>query len=234
MKKIKPTELKELIEEFHFDYKEDIDSFSKDYAPEILEFCKGIVLCHKKHCLFQQIKKPSEKADHTAAHVYVTIDNIYTSMKLLAIGYIVPSGNMYRQSMEAASMAVLISSQHKIRYKEKQKNKSIDFFKYYLEDKPIARPHRAFDHVKNNASTLGVRSEAIERLEKSKKFLNNFSHCSKLAMSFRQTGGKPSYWFIGGGIGHQDKGILKKEITSRTNFVKIIPELIEGLYQRVK
>jgi hypothetical protein len=81
---------------------------------------------------------------------------------------------------------------------------------------------------------LELREESIERLKKRKKFLDRFSHPSKLAMGLSQSGGEESKWFLGGGIGHPESDILAKEVAFRNEYVGILPELIEQLYNRVK
>lgn len=234
MKEIDATNPSELVLAFHNDYKEEIDTFSSKHADKVLQFCESVSLCHRKHNLFTLIKEPSDRVLHTSAHVQVLINNIYSSMQLLMIEHIIPSGNMYRQSMEALCMAILLSHSGKIEVTVKKKTKEIDFFDAYINDKAIASPHHALKHIKNNLSRLKIREDSIERLESSKSFFNQFSHCSKLAMALSQSGGDESKWFLGGGIGHHTSQIMEKEIASRINYLSIIPNLVDELYKRVK
>ena len=234
MKTVNVIDPRELVGAIFNDYSSEIESFSKYYSSELLEFCEIVSTCHKKHNLFSSIPSPSERALHVSAHIQVVINYIYTSMQLLMIEHVIPSGNMYRQSIEALSMAILLAHPGKIVFEVKKKTKEIDFFDSYKNEKAVARPHTALRHVQNNSVVLKVKADSIEKLKNSKDFLNNLSHPSKLSLALSQSGGNESKWFLGGGIRDLNSNIFKKEIDSRINYINILPSLFEELYRRVE
>jgi len=216
MKEIDVTNSGSLVSALFENHSEDMDRFSKEYSSEALEFCKGIALCFRKHNLFTLINNPSDRSKHVAAHVYVVINNIYSSMRLLMIEHVVPSGNMYRQSIEAMCMSILLAHEGSIEITaKKNKKKKIDFFEKYIGNKAEAQPSKAMGHLKRNFDSLKVREDSVQRLSDSLKFRHNFSHCSKLAIALSQSGGSEPKWLLGGGIGHEDNelmGVMSKEV----------------------
>ena len=233
MREINPASIQEIMNEFHVDYAEEVNQFSQEYPEDIIKFCELITQCFKKHRLFDRNKNPSQKESLTASYVYSTIDNIYTSAKLLAIGFIVPSGNMYRQSIESICMAILMSSPFRLVLSKN--GQPTDFLDAFENDNKLAWPFKALEHLERNADLLEIDSSSLEKLLKTKDFYNNFSHSSKLAVGLRTTGsGEDAKWIIGGGIGFEDLEIVQKEFADRIAYTEILPDAINEIYERVK
>ena len=159
---------------------------------------------------------------------YVTLDNVYTSMKLLLLGYLTPSGNMLRQSLEAACMCILLATDAPL--KVRGKRDEIHFYEEYRYHKRFTRSHRAVELVKNNTDALEVNSEAIAQFVSGKQFYNEYSHPSKLTVASRLTGDDEDSWLIGGHFDEAECRSMTKNSANASISQQYFPPLSKGLY----
>ena len=133
--RVDPRRPSEIVNELHDDYKATIESFGSRYTAKVLAFAEHISNCHQKYHRFVAEESPTERMVEVRGFAYLTLDNTYTSMKLLMLGYLTPSGNMLRQSLEAACMCILLATDTSIAIGGKKGE--IRFFEEYRRRKPI-------------------------------------------------------------------------------------------------
>jgi hypothetical protein len=121
MNSIDPRKVEELVSEIHDSYEDTIKVFSTTHASDILEFCKIVSKCHKKLQLFNDGKTNSDRYRVVGRYVYMAIDNVYLSAKMLSLGYFAQSGNAMRQSLESVCMAILLSHRGKVKVSKIEK-----------------------------------------------------------------------------------------------------------------
>ena len=229
LNRVDPRKPNEIVNELYDDYKTTIDSFGRAYPEKALGFAEHISECHQKFHRFEAEKSPTERMVEVRGFAYLTLDNVYTSMKLLMLGFLTPSGNMLRQSLEAACMCILFATDTSI---DVGRKKEIRFYEEYCRNKPFTRSHRAVALVKSNCDALDVNSEAIARFVTGREFYNQYSHPSEISMASRFTGQDGDSWLIGGHFDDARVQIYDKEFSERIKFAEILPSFIETIYIR--
>lgn len=232
MKVIDARKVQDLVIELFDDYKETLDDFTESHNEELVEFSEIISECHKKYQLFNNINNPSDRVIQVGAFVYLSFDNAYTSMKLLMLGYLTPSGNMLRQSFESVCMAVLLATDCEIEI-AKKKGK-IKFYEDFVNDRKHAQSHRAVSYVNDNQEILRVNDKSMSSLIKGKRFYNEYSHPTKMSMASRLTPENNKTWMIGGGYDTGKKPIYDIEIETRVNYCGMLPTFIQEVFDRAK
>ena len=230
--RVDPRRPNEIVNELLDDYKATIESFGSRYTEKVLAFAEHISNCHQNYQRFEAERSPTERMIEVRGFAYLTLDNTYTSIKLLMLGYLTPSGNMLRQSLEAACMCILLATDTSIVIGGKKGE--IRFFEEYRRRKPFTRSHRAVEHVKRNTDALDINSEAIARFVTGKQFYDKYSHPSKMSMASRLTGQDGDSWLIGGHFDETRMQIYDKEFSERVNFAEILPSFIETIFSRAK
>ena len=235
MKVIEPRKVEDVVIELFDDYNETLEEFSNNYNKELLEFAETISKCHRNFQLFNSIRNPSDRVIQAGGFVYLSFDNTYTSMKLLMLGYLTPSGNMLRQSLESACMAVLLATDCEIAIAGKKgKKQKIKFYEEFLDDKKHTQSHKAVSYVDNNQEILGVYDKSISSFIKGKQFYNQYSHPSKMSMASRLTPANNISWLMGGGYDIEKKPIYDIEVEARVNYAGILPTFIQEVFDRAK
>ncbi len=232
MKVIEPRKVEDVVNELFDDYRQTLEDFAKNYNQEILEFSETISKCHRNYQLFSNAKNPSNRIIQVGGFVYLSIDNAYTSMKLLMLGYLTPSGNMLRQSLESTCMAILLATDCEIEI-DRKKQKS-QFYEDFVNDKKHTKSYRAVSYVDNNQQILGVNDQSISSVVKGKQFYNQYSHPSKMSIASRLTSANNISWLMGGGYDKKKKSIYDRKFEARVNYVGILPTLILEVFDRAK
>lgn len=228
--RVDPRFPNEIVNDLHEDYQATIESFGGHYTEKLLAFAEHISNCHQKYHRFLAERSPTERMIEVRGFAYLTLDNTYTSMKLLMLGYLTPSGNMLRQSLEAACMCILLATDTSIEIRGRE----IRFYEEYCRNKSFTKSHRSVAIVQDNSEALVVNSEAIARFVTGKQFYNQYSHPSKMTIASRLTGQDGDTWLIGGHFDETRMQIYDKEFSERVNFAEILPSFIETIYNRAK
>lgn len=223
--------MEDLVYELHDSYEDTISEFSEAHSADILEFCEVIAKCHKKLQLFNDEKTHNEKGIITGRFVYLAIDNVYLSVKMLSLGYFVQSGNTMRQSLESLCMAILLSHRHKIKIGKMRK---VDFLDSFSKGESFTKAHKSLAHVEYNAMHLGVRNEAIKALLLGKDHYNECSHPNMYTFGSRCIDHDGGSFLVGGGYDSDKESAYRKEIKDRVKFAKILPNFIDEVVKRVK
>ena len=180
------------------------------------------------------IGSENKQKAYVGGFIYLMCDNLLTSVKLFIMGYETPSGNLMRQVIESVALAILCSLKDDIKIRKKRgKLENIHFYTSFIENKSEAKSHKAIQHLELNYQKLGIQKDAINALQKARKFFHNFSHPSQLSLATTISFEKPGKFFIGGSFDNGKMMEYKKELIHRINFCKILPNIIEGLIYKV-
>jgi len=232
VKTIDPKNLEDIRNELLVDYKDTLADFSENHQEQLSQFASVMVDCHRVFQLFTNIEEPTARQAEVRAFAYSALDNIYTSMKLLMLGYIAPSGNMLRQSLESTCMTVLLATDRKIEIGVKRgKSKKIDFWRDYSKEQKHTMSFRSISHVRTNSKILEVDDRAILTFVKQKEFYNNYSHPSRMSIGSRLSAEGRS-WLIGGDYDVGKKSIYNHEADTRINYAKTLPTFLHVVLDR--
>ena len=234
---INPTNPEEIVKELFNENPEIVDEFSKRFSKEILEFAELFSAAYKKYLELNRLLIGSENKQkaYVGGFTYLMCDNLLTSVKLFIMGYETPSGNLMRQVIESVALAILCSLKDDIKIRKKRgKLKNIHFYTSFIENKSEAKSHKAIQHLELNYQKLGIQKDAINALQKARKFFHNFSHPSQLSLATTISFDDPPKTFIGGSFDSGKIENYKKELMHRASFCRVLPNIIEGLIARVK
>jgi hypothetical protein len=225
-------DVKALVEILHSNNSDVTEKFSSSYPNEILKFCEHIDKCNKIFNKYNSASNPSERLCNVGAFVFLGVDNLFTSMHLLMQGYLIPSGNMLRQSLEAVAMAVLLSEVNELEVIVKKGWSTRNFYKDFLNNMKHTQSHHSLRWMEKNSMRLKLSNSGLEILRKSKNFYNNYSHPNLFSLSSRMVMGN-SAGFITGGIYDEDKEIFYvKEVRGRESYGSHLPEAIACIFER--
>jgi len=229
-----PITAKQLMLILHSGGDEVADKFSSMFPAEVRKFCDYIEKSHEQFEKFNFEKGPSERILKSGAFMFMGIDSLFTSMHLLMQGYMVPSGNMFRQSLEAIAMATLLSEKYNIEVIVKKGWSRRDFLVDYLGGMKYTEAHNALRWLEKNATRMKLNASGIEIYKKGKKFYNQYSHPSLFSLGARMAGGE-NPGFITGGIYDEDKiDFYRKEIGARESFASFLPNTVGYVFERAK
>ncbi|MCH6583595.1 MAG: hypothetical protein IH808_11390, partial [Proteobacteria bacterium] len=223
MNTINPRNAQELVNELHSDYGKTINAFSANHSKGLFKFTELVCNCYKTFEFFNKDKSPSQRAIDVGGYVFLAIDNVYVSVKLLVLGYFAPSGNSMRQSLESVCMAILLSHNGNINIGTDKKPKEVDFFKLYSTGDKKALPHKSLGYVDVNKNALGVSEKAIAAFFVRKDHYNEYSHPNKLSLASRMVGVDGGSFIDGDEYDEDKKTAYEKELRDRIKYVSIIP-----------
>jgi len=211
---------------------EPLALFRKDFFEPVERICVLIGLCYEQFLKFNNHPTPDTQFMHVTAYVYTLVDSLFSSTKLLVHGFVAPSGNLFRVSLEAMAMAVLISLRGEILVKkEKHRCEYGNFFEGFSNEKSWSKPHKAINILEQNSSTIGLTEGALKLLKQSKDIYNDYSHASLWSIRLSVISEEKNVF--GGGYNQEQKSLFEKEIQIRKQFVEGIPFFLESLYKRV-
>ena len=231
---IDPKDVHDLVRELHDDYANTVEAFSNNHSRSLLEFTESIAKCYQKYELFNADKELSQRAVEVGGYVFLAIDNVYVSVKLLVLGYIAPSGNSMRQSLESVCMAILLSHDANINIGGAKTPNMVDFFGLYCTGDKKSLSHRSLRYVDINKEALGVRAEAIGAFFVGKDHYNECSHPNRYTLASRMVGADGGSFVIGGEYDDDKKSAYEKELRDRLRYISIIPAFVDEVHARAK
>ncbi|MEW6615711.1 MAG: hypothetical protein AB1401_09630 [Thermodesulfobacteriota bacterium] len=206
--------IKEIIEkEIHEDDIKTRSQFMDSFKGEVSAFIDGLTDAFYKWEEYDSKIDTDIRKAYVSAFLYNAIDSLTLSMKLFLSGYIIPSGNLLRYTLESLCLAILCS------------DKSLPYYEKIEQNKFSA--NAALNCVLKNAEKLNIIKESIETLKGIYEYNHNYSHATLLSLYhiFSKRGEQyfgPSF----------DKGkmvIYKKETETRVNLAKVFSNIIEGI-----
>jgi len=234
MNNINPKNTDEIINDLNCNYGKIINAFFTNHSEGILKFAESISKCHKKLSLFENPDDLIQSKIDVVGFVFLVVDNVYTSVKLLTLGYFVPSGNIMRQSIESMFMALLLSHREKLNIGSERKPNEADFFQHYLKGSKETLSHNSFRHVQRNKDALGVNDKALDAFKKNRRFYSNLSHPNHLTLSSRIVSEEGGTFLIGGGYDENKKAVYDEQLNDRIKYTSIIPNFLDVIYSKIK
>ena len=150
------------------------------------------------------------------------------------MGYQTPSGNLMRQALEGVALSTLCALNEHIEIKiKKNRTKEIHFYSCFIENKGVAKSHKALDRLEHNCEKLGIQKEAITIFKKSRSHFHKHSHTSKTSLATMMSFENPGKSFVGGSFDKGKVEIYKIELQERNNFCRILPNIFGWLIDKV-
>ena len=201
-RKLYPQKADEVIKELTNANSYEIDQFAKHYPEEIFKFSESFSAAFKgylelKHFAEKNITKdkPISQVDYINFFCYQIFDNLFTSFKILLMGFQTASGNLMRQVAEGVAIVILCANTFNIKRTEKKGKKinTKEFYYYnaFKEGKSYAKAHRAIQLLDENKDTIGISDYGIEILKLLKEQNNANSHPNMWSTSAFISIGKP-------------------------------------------
>ena len=232
MHKIDPLNVAELVS-YMFDNNEaSVNQFQTDFSSPVLSICEHLRESYAQFQRFDKRPDHDEQFSHLCAHIYSLVESLFTSTKLLVLGFLAPSGNQFRVALESTAISVLLSSRSKLQVQKTYPNWTPrDFFEDYKKGKRWAKSHLAIKILSQNKDVFGLSGQALTFLEASKSLYNNYSHVSFL--SIRAAIVNEEKLVFGGGYDPEQKDLFGKELEVREAYIDKVPILLDTLYNRV-
>jgi hypothetical protein len=242
---IHPEKPDDIVKELAHPNSEEIDQFAKLFPEDILKFAELFSEAYKKwlelnHCIGNAKRinaEPSQK-DYIMFFSHQILDNLFTSMKMLLMGFQTASGNLMRQVAEGSAIVILLSLnfeiKREIRKRGKVRWKKFYYFKSFKEDKSYARSHKAIYLLEKNKDAINISEYGLNLLKLFKDNYNKYSHPTFFSTSSFVSLEKPGRLYIGGAFDDGKIEWYKHEIKSKIFFCDKLPGLIRGLIIKVK
>ena len=195
--------------------KEVRGKFVSNFDPEITEFINSIVESYQTWSKYDSLVGSDRRRAFVAAFLFNAITNLSASMKMLIAGYIIPSGNLVRQTIESICSAILCSIEW------------LQFYQQVEQDKFSSKS--SLNLVLKHSKKLQINRNGLLKLKKLYEFYHKFSHPSSLTLAFNISIGNLGKTYIGPSFDEQKIFAYKKEVTNRINLSKNITNVIEAL-----
>ena len=172
--------------------------------------------------------------DYVAFFTYLILDNLFTSTKLILLGFQTASGNLMRQVVEGIAVVILCSLQEDIKINTEGNVIKRHYFKSLLKKKYYTEPQKAISTLELNKENIYLSEYGLELLRLVKNYYSLYSHPTVWSTRSFISNGKPVRFSIGGGFDDGKIQEYKDELKSRVALCDTLPEFIDGLIQRVK
>lgn len=162
--------------------------------------------------------KGDEGRGLVAALIYTALMLNLLSMKLFLSGHIVAAGALFRQVLEAISLALLCSK------------KDLGVRSRFQNDRYSTND--AITHLVRRCEQLNLKPEAVRRVQESQKFYHKYSHVGRFTIASAMVFEGPGL-YIGAAF---DKGKFEsydKEFQGRKSLAAILPNFIAAVSQHL-
>lgn len=153
----------------------------------------------------------NEKVEYSAIYIYNAINLLVMSTNLLISGYMIASGNLFRQSMESILIGVLVS----------RSDLDKDYYNMLISEDRSFSATKVFDYIQKNAKVLSIREKEFSEYREFRNFYHLYSHASLFSISnlfhYKEHG-----TVLGVMFDEEKKSAYMKEINSRTSFAIFI------------
>jgi len=164
------------------------------------------------------VKLESRRPDLTWSTAYFlsAVNSTLVSTRLLLSGFIVPSGNQARFSIEATAFAILLAYPETGAYRDWQKKHAIE--------------HKALERLARNSGKCDVNAKSIEALKKQAKHYYAYSHPSRLALAAIWNPSPGAGWNVGALFTEELLDGYRKEMENRVSLCKLMANAIAGTH----
>jgi hypothetical protein len=233
MREIDTSNLQDIMDELDGDFSQQIEHFNNTYPGRKEVFAELTQSCLVLHEKLPTSSINSEREKLSKAYGYFAIDCAFTSFQQLMIGYILPSGNLLRSSLESIALSSLFAHKGEVIRHKNKKVVKFDFYEDFRSGLSHAKAHRAIETAKRNWEVLGIEQKTIVSIDAVKSVYGSLSHASPIAMAARVTSHDQPLWILGGDITYASEAALNREIDYRVAVVKIIEHLLMGLCSKI-
>ncbi len=241
--KIKPEKVEDLVKELTSPNNFELEKFSKTFPEEILEFSENFSKTYKKFYELERVVDLSLNDTQGVSQencilffTFQFIQNLFSSTKLLLFGYQLASGNLMRQVIEGAAIAILCSLKCKIKRKvNKNEYNEFFYFKSFKEEKDYAKSHKAVNLLVLNKDISGITKHGEQIIKLFKSHGNDYSHPNfrnTLLMIPKESFENKIYF--GSYFDPERIEEYRNELIVRIKLCKILPDLIDKLLINVK
>jgi hypothetical protein len=151
--------------------------------------------------------------------LFTAINLHSTSFKLFMSGHTAAAGGLFRQVLEAVSMALLCSA------------KELTVLDRFMQDKYST--NNAVQELVRKSSAANVKPDAVKILNDAYIFYHRYAHITKLTIATGanfELGGVPN---IGAFFDPAKTSEYKKEVSGRVSLAKIFPNLIDAVTRNI-
>jgi hypothetical protein len=190
--------------------------FFKNFGVEAEEFVTHTAIALDKWTSLHNSIPEDDIRRRTIVAILFTAINLHSSsFKLFMSGHTVAAGGLFRQVLEAVSMALLCSA------------KGLTVLDRFLADKYSTND--AVMQLVRKHKVANVKPDAVEVLKNAYNFYHKYAHLTKLTIATGanfELGGVPN---MGAFFDPAKAPEYKKEITGRVSLAKIFPNLIDAV-----
>jgi hypothetical protein len=188
------------------------------FSSEIEKVIQYIYSAYDAYKKIENTFKREPRGSYVVAFLFNSIHSLIDSVSLLISGYLIPSGNLVRHSIESLAMAILIS------------NKQLDVFGKFATDPDKFRTNQSLSLIESNKSKFNINTNGWAKFKEMRDFFHMHSHPSGLSLLnfMRKTS---SGWVVKFGADYdpKKKEIYLKEIQGRIMVAKYISNIVEGI-----
>ena len=131
MKTINPHKVEELVSDLCSISNEHLHRFASDFPQYILSVSELIKSSYAQYKRFENQRASDLQFSSMTMHVYMLVESMYTSTKLLVLGFVTPSGNQFRVAIESMALAALLSWRAELIKKDGNNVVKADFWESY-------------------------------------------------------------------------------------------------------
>jgi hypothetical protein len=234
MAEIDPSQLDQLISELYSTHTEETANFQAHFSEDVAKVCVNLSAAWTLLLKSAESCESIEQRSLVCNFLYYMIESCFSSTKLLSIGFIAASGNIFRQSVESMFMAILCSHTGELTRKENRKETSFNFYQHLIGNKPHTQAHLASGHVERNAAVLSVNSLSIANMAKVRSFYNDYSHVSARSIRSKVTGENQEIFLFGGGFHEGQKDQYHNELQSRILYSGLFDNFLKSIDLRIR
>lgn len=193
------------------------DSYLGRYSKQIESFGDGMA---NAILAWRDLDVGSEQdADraYVSAMIYCAITLHIQSMRLFLSGHIIGAGNLYRQTIEAISLALLCSS------------KQLTVLHRFREDKYSSS--KAVRDLLSKCNQLGIRKDRVEVLKEQWKFFHKYSHPTKLTIAATMSDTGEVY--VGACFDDNKIAEYDQEVSDRVSLAGVFEKYVDAVKKNV-
>lgn len=194
--------------------------FFRHFVSEAEEFATYTAIALDKWTsLHNSVPESDLRRRPIVAILFTAINMHSSSFKLFMSGHTVGAGCLFRQVLEAISMALLCSA------------KGLNVLDRFLEDKYSTND--AVIQLLRNHKAANVKHDAVTVLKDAYDFYHKYAHLTKLTIATGanfEMGGLPA---MGAFFDPAKEPEYKKEITGRVSLAKVFPNIIDAVIHNI-
>jgi len=197
--------------------KETKDHFIKNFGTEIEQFIRAVSQVYERITKLESSVPRTMRSAWVWMFLYNAFNNLVTSFHFLISGFIVPSGNLFRQYGESIAMALLCS--HSL----------INVFERFNSDPKNFPIHKALyiANQKQNARLLNLDRGGWEGFQEITKWYDYYSHASPVSIAHLHPFEKPDQMVIGCEFDPVKADHYKNEIRGRISACTLLFKTVE-------